>query len=182
MTIFSKVKEKSASGRSVPAIVPRTRNSFLRARDAIRCVRRMSYYHSRLFNEDQCLQRLFELRFPRVRCPECGRRNSYHRQIKKQCFTCNCGKSHIFPRKGTIFGASHLPLLTWIHGIFLLTKSTKDITIRELANDLNIAYPTAWRMKTMIVDILGVRAMTKRSNLTFDAVMKKCAQTVVAET
>lgn len=139
----------------------------------------MSYYNSRLYSEDQCVQYLFELRFPHVRCPACGRKNAYHRQSKKQCFTCNCGKSHIFPRKGTIFGASHLPLLTWIHCIFLLTRTKKNITNHALAKQLNISYPTAWRMKTMIMDVLGVHTMAKRQNLTFDYVMKKCARTKV---
>jgi len=139
----------------------------------------MSYYNAHLYSEDQCLQHLFTLRFPSVRCAACGRKNAYHRQSKKQCFTCNCGKSHIFPRKGTIFGSSHLPLLTWIHCIFLLTRPKKSITIHELANHLNIAYPTAWRMKTTIVDLIGVRDMAKLEKVSFEYVMKKCARTKI---
>jgi transposase len=137
----------------------------------------MSFYRSKLYSEDECLQYLFDLRFARVRCSECERENSYHRHSEKQCFTCNCGKSHIFPRKGTIFRSSHLPLLTWIHAIFLLTRSKKDVTIHQLADLLNIAYPTAWRMKTMIVDLLGNDALGKGGHVSFQYVMKKCATT-----
>ncbi len=137
----------------------------------------MSFYRSKLYSEEECLQYLFDLRFPRAQCPECGRKNSYHRHAKKQCFTCNCGKSHVFPRKGTIFGSSHLPLLTWIHAVFLLTRSRKNITIQQLARYLNIAYPTAWRMKTMIEDLLGRQSLGTGRMYSFQHVMKKCATT-----
>ncbi len=139
----------------------------------------MSFYRSKLYSEDQCLQRLFDLRFAKIRCPQCGRKNAYHRNSKKQCFSCNCGRSHLFPRKGTIFGSSHLPLLTWIHGIFLLTGSAKGMTVHTLASRLNIAYPSAWRMKRMIADVLGVRKDSKFRQWTFESILKKCVKTVV---
>lgn len=139
----------------------------------------MSFYNAHLYSEDRCLQYLFDLRFPHARCPKCGRKNAYHRTRNKQCFTCRCGKSHLFPRKGTMFGSSHLPLLTWIHCIFLLTRSKKkDVTIHALAGLLNIAYPTAWRMKTKITKRLGKSALTKQKRVTFEDVMKKCAGTM----
>ncbi len=140
----------------------------------------MSFYRSQLFSEDQCLEHLFRLRFQNPQCKACGRRNAFHRNRVKQCFTCNCGKTHIFPRKGTIFGSSHLPLLTWIHAIFLLTRSKKVMTIQELAEYLSIAYPTAWRMKTMITDLLGADRIGSGRQMDFLGAMKKCATTEFA--
>lgn len=118
----------------------------------------MSFYRSKLYSEERCLEYLFQLRYPNIQCKACNRKKSFHRDRKKQSFTCNCGKTHIFPRKGTIFGSSHLPLLTWIHAIFLLSR-------------------TKGRMKNIIMKTLELDAETSPARWTFQTIMKKCATT-----
>ena len=137
----------------------------------------MSFYRSKLYSEERCLEYLFQLRYPNIQCKACNRKKSFHRDRKKQSFTCNCGKTHIFPRKGTIFGSSHLPLLTWIHAIFLLSRTKGRMPAQEVGVYLNVSYPTAWRMKNIIMKTLELDAETSPARWTFQTIMKKCATT-----
>lgn len=75
-----------------------------------------------------------------------------------------------------MFESSHIPLLTWIHCIFLLTRPKKKMTVRELAEHLTVAYPTAWRMKKKIEDRLDMRNARQWKNVTFEKVLSRCSE------
>lgn len=111
-------------------------------------------FHRRFRTQDQCLQYLFKLRYPASQCPKCHRKNAYHRHPTKLCFTCNCGRSHIFPCKGTIFGNSPLPLTKWFYAIYLLCTERDGISVKELERRIDTTYPTAWRMAKKIRRVL----------------------------
>ena len=104
--------------------------------------------------DETCLQYLFTLRYPHVRCPACKRSNQYYRHASKQCFTCACGRDHIYPRKGTIFESSTLPLPVWFEAIELLYQSKNRISIRKLQKTLDINFATAKKMKISITALL----------------------------
>lgn len=95
-----------------------------------------------------CLQYIYEIQSADLRCPKCGRTGSYyfHRHPAKLCYTCNCGRYHFFPLKGTIFAHSFLPLPKWFYGLFLMSKNPAGVAGKELQRELMVAYGTAWRM------------------------------------
>ena len=113
-------------------------------------VRHIQDLHRRFPTNDACLEYLFALRFPDVVCPHCGRKNAYHRQTQKQRFICNCGRSQIYPRKGTLFENSPLPLTKWFFALFLLWSEKGFVTPAELQRKLHVTYATAWRMMKKI--------------------------------
>ena len=111
-------------------------------------------FHRRFRNNNQCLQYLFDMRFSSATCTKCKRINAYHKHPTKQCYTCNCGQSQIYPRKGTIFGDSPVPLLKWFYAVFLMCQSRNGISARELERRLDVTYATAWRMSKKIRSVL----------------------------
>ena len=118
-------------------------------------------FHRRFRNHEQCLAYLFALRFPEPICPKCGRKDSYHKHPTKHCYTCNCGRSHIFPCKGTIFENSALPLSKWFYAIFLMCTTEYGVPAKELERRLDVTYPTAWRMTKKIRAMLPIQAAWK---------------------
>ena len=118
-------------------------------------MRHIQDFHRKFKTDDQCLRYLFELRSGDVTCPKCERRNAYYCHSKKQCYTCTCGGHHIYPRVGTVFAHSSLPLHKWFFGVFLMHRSNGSITARKLEQELKIAYGTAWRIKTKINTVMS---------------------------
>lgn len=102
-----------------------------------------------------CLQYIFEMRCANIQCPKCGRTGShyFHRHPSKLCYSCNCGKYHFFPLKGTIFAHSALPLPKWFYGVFLMSKQPEGMTGKELERQLEVSYATAWRMMHQILSV-----------------------------
>ena len=107
-------------------------------------------FYREFSTDDKCLRYLFALRFPHVECTQCGRGNSYSKHPTQARFTCNCGRSQIYPRKDTIFEDSPLPLTTWFYGIFLLSTTDILVTPRMLEQKLDVTYDTAWNMASRI--------------------------------
>ena len=103
-------------------------------------------------SEEQCLEFLFERQFAQVTCRHCGRKNAFHRHPTKPCYTCNCGRTHIFPRKGTLFERSAVPLLKWMYGIFLVSTSPGGVSVKDLQRKLDVSYVTAWKMTKKLRD------------------------------
>ena len=126
-------------------------------------VRHIQDFHRHFPTNDVCLEFLFALRFPAVVCSHCTRKNAYHRARNHGRYTCNCGRSQIYPRKGTLFENSPLPLTMWFYALFLLWKTRGEITARELQRKLDVSYSTAWRMmKCMISASSGQDLTTER--------------------
>lgn len=95
--------------------------------------------------DEACLAFLFHLRFPSVQCPRCRRINAYHKHPTKPCYTCNCGRSHIFPMKGTMFEKSRLALPLLFRALSLL-YSHPNLPVQEVQQLLGVTYATAWRL------------------------------------
>ena len=109
-------------------------------------VRHIQDLHRRFPTNDACLAYLFDLRFSDVTCPECKRRNSYHRHPVQARYTCTCGDSQIYPCKGTLFENSPLPLTKWFYALFFLWRKQGDVKAVELQRKLRVTYTTAWWM------------------------------------
>lgn len=111
-----------------------------------------------------CLQYIFDVRSGDLSCPKCGRTGSYyfHRHPSKLCYTCNCGRYHFFPLKGTIFAHSFVSLSKWFYALHLMSKKPAGITSKELQRELRVAYATAWRMTQQIHSVKPSAAVWKR--------------------
>lgn len=122
------------------------------------------HFPQRFHTDDACLQYLFQMRSENIRCPKCGRTGSYyfHRHPSKLCYTCNCGRFHFFPLKGTIFAHSALPLSKWFYGIFLMSKNPTGMTGKEMERELSVSYATAWRMMHKILSVRPPTSIWKR--------------------
>ena len=115
-------------------------------------VRYIQDFHRRFRTEDDCLQYLFQVRFPQPSCRRCRRKGSchFHKHAGKSCYTCTCGRYSVYPRAGTIFTNSPLPLIAWFHAVFFMTRSEQGISARELQRHLKVTYTTAWRVARRI--------------------------------
>ena len=107
-------------------------------------------FPQRFRTDDRCLQYLFDVRCADVKCPKCGRVDSYHKHPAKKCYTCNCGRFHIYPMKGTIFGGTVLPLTKQFYAIYLMSGKKNGMSAKELERKLGIAYDTARKIAKKI--------------------------------
>ena len=104
------------------------------------------HFHEEYPNDEACLDRLFRDRFPNPLCPSCEKKNHYYRVKSRACYACSCGKSQIFPKKGTIFEKSDTDLVKWFFAIYLFSQSRNGVAAKELERELQVTYKTAWRM------------------------------------
>jgi len=109
-------------------------------------MRRKSKNDWQNLSSDECLKIIFQTRYPDVQCPKCHRKNSYYRSFGKQCFTCSCGQSHIYPCKGTLFERSRIPLSKWCLALHLMLQAPGGVSTKEIERRLKISYASAWRM------------------------------------
>lgn len=123
-------------------------------------------FPQRFRTDDGCLQYVFQMLSTDIRCPKCGRTGSYyfHRHPSKLCYTCNCGRYHFFPLKGTIFAHSFVPLSKWFYALFLMSKKPAGISAKDLQRELKVAYATAWRMTQQILTVKPSATVWKRGS------------------
>ncbi|MFA6523218.1 MAG: IS1595 family transposase [Candidatus Peribacteraceae bacterium] len=112
-------------------------------------------FHEEYPDNDTCLERLFNDRFPKPTCPVCKRVNQYHRIASRARFSCSCGKHHIFPKEGTIFEHSSTDLVKWFFAIYLFSQSRNGVAAKELQRELQVTYKTAWRMAKEIRKLMN---------------------------
>lgn len=99
-------------------------------------------------DDDACLQFLFDKRCRDIKCSQCERHNALHRHSVKQCWTCTCGRLHVYPRKGTPFERSALPLSAWFYALYLV--SCREPSAKDVERALGVTYATAWKMTTRL--------------------------------
>jgi transposase len=96
---------------------------------------------------DNCLEFLFDLRFPNgVYCEKCGKITNHYKRTGEKFYSCEfCGRG-ISPTANTIFHKSDTPLKSWFHAIFLMSSTKTGISAKQLQRELGVTYKTAWRM------------------------------------
>jgi transposase-like protein len=111
-------------------------------------------------NNDACLKYLFEQRFKSPTCPKCGRkgRTFFHKNKHLAAYTCNCGRFHIYPMKGTIFGGSKGPLEKWFLAMYLMANAKEGITSVDISRQVGVTYKTAWRMSSTIRKMIAAKS------------------------
>jgi len=58
---------------------------------------------------------------------------------------------------GTIFASTKLALTTWFLAMFLLTQQKNGVSALELKRHLSASYPTAWRLKHKLLQVMKER-------------------------
>lgn len=85
-------------------------------------------------------------------CPHCGTMDPYRLTPKagsttrKGVWKCRACRKQFTVTVGTVFEASHIPLVKWWLAIHLLASSKKGISAHQLHRNLKISYQSAWFM------------------------------------
>ena len=108
----------------------------------------------KLHTEDQCLEYLFQLRWPDgYKCLRCGS-GAYWKKSRGR-FECNSCHYESSVFVGTIFEGSNLKLRVWFRAIWLLTSEKSGTSALSLQRTLGLgSYRTAWMMLHKIRDAM----------------------------
>lgn len=103
-------------------------------------------------NDEACLEHLMEKRYggTHIDCPKCHERARFYRLTRDRAYLCQFCKHHIYPTAGTFMHRSRLPLHKWFLAMFMFTTSRHGVAAKELERQLDVSYPTAWRMGHLI--------------------------------
>jgi ribosomal protein L37AE/L43A len=109
--------------------------------------------------EAQCEQALEQMRWPGgFQCPHCGATEHSHFSVEAtRYWQCRACRTQTSLRAGTIFHGSKLPLCTWFQAMFLISQSKNNIAALELKRQLGVGYPTAWRVKHKLMQVMAER-------------------------
>jgi len=102
--------------------------------------------------QKDCLKHLEKLRWSDLpRCPYCDSDNctGLPKESRHHCNNCNTTFSVTV---GTIFHHTRVDLQKWFKAILLILSSKKKISIRQLAEELDINKNTAWHMRRRIIN------------------------------
>ena len=108
-------------------------------------------------NEEQCQQRLFNLRWPQgFQCPNCG--HTHYCELKlRHVYQCNQCHQQTSVTAGTLFAYSKLPLSIWFLAIYLITQEKNGVSALELSRALGISYNATWRLKHKLMQAMKER-------------------------
>ena len=109
--------------------------------------------------EPQCEQALEQARWPQgFQCPHCGGTDHSHFYVKgTKYWQCRACRTQTSLRSGTSFHSSKLSLRTWFQAMFLISQSKNSISALELKRQLGVGYPTAWRVKHKLMQVMAER-------------------------
>lgn len=122
---------------------------------------RLSEFDARFRSEKQCLEFLYQLRWPDgYRCPRCFHSEAW--QIKEWKFKCRkCGYQSTVTA-GTIFQDSHLPIAVWFKAIWYICSQKGGVNALDLQKELDLgSYRTAWTMLLKIRKLMADKATAK---------------------
>jgi len=99
--------------------------------------------------KDSCFQHLEKIRWNNMpKCPYCGSSN-YSNMKDEHRYHCNTCNTSYSVTVGTIFHNTKLPLQKWFLAVSLVLNA-KEITVRQLAKNIQVTKDTAWRMLMQI--------------------------------
>ena len=119
----------------------------------------MAEFFQQYGTQAQCEAALEQSRWPNgFRCPAC--RCSLHTMFERggrkhwQCRRC---RHQATVTSGTIFADTKVPLTRWFLAMHLLTQAKNNVSALELKRHLGVSYPTAWRMKHKLMQVMAER-------------------------
>ena len=107
------------------------------------------YEFQKQFPDDEaCLRHLMVTRYGGLEtdCPKCGEHGKFYRMTRERAYECQHCRYQLHPTVGTIMHRTHLPLHKWFYAMHLFSTSRHGVAAKELERQLDVSYPTAWRM------------------------------------
>ena len=107
------------------------------------------YEFQKQFPDDEaCLRRIMIERYggTELDCPKCGEHGKFYRMTRERAYECQHCRYQLHPTAGTFMHRTHLPLHKWFYAMFLFSTSRHGVAAKELERQLDVSYPTAWRM------------------------------------
>lgn len=121
----------------------------------------LAQFQERYGTEEQCVQALFDSRWPTgFECPACGSRR-HHRLLCRRLFQCAECRHQASVTAGTLFASTKLPLTTWFLAMHLLTQTKHGISSIELGRQLGIRQKAAWSLKHKLMQAMLEREQTR---------------------
>ena len=106
-------------------------------------------------NDEVVLQEIFESTCGHIAtCPDCKKATKWHRIKSRPCYSCQWCGYRIFPLAKTPLANTKIPLTNWYYAIFLFSVSKNGVSAKELQRQLNVSYPTAFRMGHVIRSLM----------------------------
>ncbi len=99
---------------------------------------------------ESCLRFIEEIRWShKPRCPHCGadRVSELPRESRYHCNNCNTSFSVTV---NTLFHNTRIPLQKWFLAIDIFSRTERKISVRKLAEILDVNKNTAWAMSTKL--------------------------------
>jgi len=124
----------------------------------------VSELHKDYGTKAQCKAALIQALWPSgFVCPHCGSAQAYAYHMAAgpgwQCQACDQQTSLT---ADTIFDASKLPLTIWFQAMYFLIQTKNNISALELKRLLRVSYPTAWRIKHKLMQIMAEREADRK--------------------
>lgn len=120
-------------------------------------------------DQQACIDHLEKARWAdEPTCPHCASDKVARKQENQLVgrWNCHACKSSFNVLSGTIFQQTRIPLQKWFFAIALYLNAKKSISSHQLARDLELTQPTAWRMgmqirKAMVDDKVFLRGIVE---------------------
>ena len=114
-------------------------------------------FQTRFFNEEACLQAIFEAKWPHgFVCPHCEHNDGYRVYRRRNMECASCGKQTSITAD-TVFERSHVPLVTWFMVMYFMAQDKGGVSGQRLAGQLGIRYATVLSMLHRLRDAMGAR-------------------------
>jgi len=105
--------------------------------------------------DDACLEEIKRLRYPQgILCMQCGKITKHYKLHNRTAYSCEFCRNQIYPLKGTIFEKSTSSLRLWFFAMFLLTYTRGKMSVKQLQNEIDVTYKTAWRIRLSIIGLM----------------------------
>lgn len=112
-------------------------------------------------NEEQCRATLEKIHWPNgYVCQECEH-SSYCYLKSRKVYQCHRCHSQTSITSGTVFHSTKLPLTKWFLAMYLLSQSKNGISALELKRQIGVSYPTAFRLKHKLMQVMMERDRQK---------------------
>ena len=109
--------------------------------------------------DEKCELALEQTRWPDgFRCPNCSSEHfgEIHDKRRKR-FQCKDCRHQTTVTAGTIFDSTKLRLSIWYQAMFLISTAKNGISAMEMGRSLGVSYPTAWKVKHKLMQVMKER-------------------------
>ena len=98
-------------------------------------------------DEEACLEWLVNYLYPDgIPCKRCEKVTKHHKIKRRRVYSCDWCGTQVSPTAGTIFHKSSAPLTDWFHAIWLMSSNKAGTSAKQIEQEINVSYPTAFRM------------------------------------